>query len=527
MYFMCRIQPPKPHSDHSNCTVQECVASRVFREALHMGACKGDSCRTVPIDEAQLVEWIGQGKTPLITLNDAGKLIFSDHDLSQDKDKLVSFVALTHGWADGIVDSGRDARNKNDRSMHRCQLEKFQETCNRLLKDKKPRTVYLWIDVLCVPREAAVKGIAINQMKNIYSKAKTVLVLDRALMQTRKSGSPIEINMRIRMSSWAQRLWTLQEVVLAEDLHIQFEGADTVSLKELEEAKDKARSNIDDPYHHVWRAGHPFSKSVWKLRQPQEAYRVQRAWEAVQFRLVTEREDETLVLANALRLDVKELEEIGEPFESPEKIAEKRMVKFLDMLDKEPSLGIPSGIIFLPPPKLQMEGYSWAPATWLTQQVHSYPLMRPLRQAGSMMTEGFLVDFPGLILHCPQVPLESETFWIPVHQSLHKWYKVEAEGFGRDFKDFWETQVCKDNEPAIIMSTFNSRERWEIGILVETKGLLTKGEIRWVRVLCRVRLRQETNPNIIRKQGDLFRAKEEKMMFGERWKSQKWCVAGE
>ncbi len=527
VYLMCRMKPPKPEADHSKCTIWSCIANRPVHTALHMGGCNGVNCKTDKIDEAQMVEWISQGKTPLVTLTDARGMEHSAHDLN--KEKVVAFVALTHRWEDGIVDSGKDARNKNDRSMHRCQLEKFQGTCNRLLKDKKNsdgvQEIYLWIDVLCLPREASVRSSAINQMKNIYSKARTVLVWDRNLIQTRKTGSAIEMNMRIRICGWAQRLWTLQEVVLANDLHVQFED-DTVSVKELQEARDEARNDIDHPFHHVWKAGHPFRSSVWKLRQPEEDYRVQRAWEAVQFRLVTEPEDETIVLANVLKLNVKQLEEISDPLEEPDVVAAKRMVEFLDMLDKQPGLGIPSGIIFLPPPKLRVKGYRWAPETWLTKQAHSYPLMRPLRRAGSMMKQGFLVEFPGLILHCPRASLEKEKFWIPVHQSLHKWYKVVADrgGKGRDFKDFWENRVCRYNEPSIIMSTFNPRERWEIGILVQTKGLLTRGEVRWVRPLCRVWVRLETNTNIVRKLGNMFREREDAMMFGERLTSQKWCI---
>ena len=82
------------------------------------------------------------------------------------------------------------------------------------------------------------------------------------------------MNMRIRMSTWAHRLWTFQEVVLAKNLHVQFED-DTVCVQELQEARDEAKKDIDHPYHHVWKAGHPFSSSVWKLRQPEEYYRVQ------------------------------------------------------------------------------------------------------------------------------------------------------------------------------------------------------------------------------------------------------------
>ena len=530
-YLICKTKPPKPDINHSACTIWGCVASIHPQTALHMGGC-GGKCKTNGIDETKLVEWISQDKTPLVRWTEEKGMECSAHDLKQ---RGVTFVALTHSWEDGLIESGKDARNKNDRCMHSCQVEKMQSTCNRLHKDgylTGSKEIYLWIDVLCVPREASVRGKAINQMKIIYSRAATVLVWDRNLLQTRKTSSPIEMNTRIRMSKWAQRLWTLQEAILAEDLHIQFKD-DTVSVKELEDGRDKARDDIDHPFHHVWEAGQPFSSAVWKLRQPDEKYRVQLTWEAVQFRVVSDPRDEAVILANVLKLDVTRLERIGDTLEestqeSHDIVADNRMKTFLDMLDEHPDLGIPSGIIFLPPPKLPIDGYGWAPRTWLTKQARSSPLMRPLRQAGSIMKKGFLVEFPGLLIHCPHEPLENEAFWIPVQQGLHEWYKIVADrgNKGQDFKDFWKTYVCTQSELSIIMSTNTIRDRWEIGVLVHTKGLLTKGEVRWVQILCRVWIRLETNTNVIRKQADLFREKGDAVLFGERLRSQKWCIDG-
>ena len=76
------------------------------------------------------------------------------------------------------------------------------------------------------------------------------------------------------------------------------------------------------------------------------------------------------------------------------------------------------------------------------------------------------------------------------------------------------------------MSTHTIRDRWEIGFLVHTKGLLTKGEVRWIQILCRVWVRPETNTDVIRKQGDLFREKEDAVFFGDRLRSQEWCIDG-
>ena len=541
IYYTCTMKPWQSRSKeaHKECTIWACAAEQQFESAMHLNDCRGEGCRTTGIDEREMVSWIEQGKIALVSWTPSRGMQSEAYDL---KNGNISFGALTHSWEDGIVDSGRDVRNKNNRQMHLCQIERAQDTFNRLLtEDQKSngiKSMPFWIDVLCLPRHGKMKSQAINQMKDIYNKAHAVLVWERTLLKTRRLDSKIEMNMRIRLSSWAQRLWTLQEAVLAKNSYFEFEDG-TVSTRELEVAKDEARDDLDNKYHHIWKAGHPFSEPVSKIRKYGD-YRVQRVWQEVQFRQLTKTEqaDETIVLANVLGIDVTELENISGG--SDEVIAVKRMARFLDLLDKAPGLGIPSDIIFLPPPTLRIalriegleekKGFRWAPRTWLSRQAYSYPLFRPLIQVGSILNHGLGVEFPGVILHCPEDPNlypETERFYVSVHQSMHKWYKIVADARGKDWKDLWERHIVKDKELSIIMSTHNPRERWEIGLLVQSKGLLTRGEVRWVKALCRVWFRLETNPNINRDNVNKFRTGERSVMFGVGLYKQKWCVDGD
>ncbi|CAO2652275.1 Nn.00g005580.m01.CDS01 [Neocucurbitaria sp. VM-36] len=246
--------------------------------------------------------------------------------------------------------------------------------------------------------------------------------------------------------------------------------------------------------------------------------------------------DEALILASVLGLDVTKIQEIDginkdgtrEPME---RVAAKRMIRLLDLMDQTRSLGIPSGIIFLPrsdfPPGMnEVKGYTWAPSTWLSKQAHSYPLFRPEKQIGTIGKHGLFVHFPGLILHCPNQPVVHYKFWIAVHQCMHKWYKVVADTQGVEWKKFWEQEIGT-NETSIIMSTGSPRDKWEAGLLVRTKGVLSQGEYRWVERLCRVWFRLETNSNVITKLVQGVRERGNGMLFGERLKdSQKWCVDG-
>jgi hypothetical protein len=507
---------------------------------LHMGRCH-DECPTKTVGEEKLVEIIERGQTPLVTFGTSG-LEYKGYDLTKDCD--LKFGALSHSWDGNIVDAGKDARNKNNRRMHRCQIKALQETLNNIARSKHDdfgiSDMPFWVDVLCLPREPEPKGKAINQIRNIYSKATAVLVWDRDLLKRPKisEADMIQMNIRIRTSQWSWRLWTLQETILAgqHNLYVGFADQTTVSIDELKHARTRAKANPNDPYHHIWKAGYPFSQPTWELRNYEE-FRIHRTWLAVQFRLVTMPQDEALIIASVLGLDVTRIQKIDgrqkdgkrDPMEY---VAARRMVKLLDLIDQTPSLGVPSGIIFLPPCSFPPEvkearGYSWAPSTWLSKQAHSYPLFRPERQIGSIGKHGLFVHFPGLVLHCPNQPVVDHKFWIAVHQCMHKWFKVVADTRGVEWKKFWSEEISSRGETSIIMSTRSPRDKWEVGLLVRSKGVLSQGEYRWVERLCRVWFRLETNSNVITKLVQGVREKGNGMLFGERLgDDQKWCIDG-
>lgn len=69
--------------------------------------------------------------------------------------------------------------------------------------------------------------------------------------------------------------------------------------------------------------------------------------------------DQTIVLASVLGLDVTRFVSIYTfaKNQKDESVATRRMVEFLNALDETPGLGIPSGLIFLPHPKLSRDSY--------------------------------------------------------------------------------------------------------------------------------------------------------------------------
>ena len=110
---------------------------------------------------------------------------------------------------------------------------------------------------------------------------------------------------------------------------------------------------------------------------------------------------------------------------------------------------------------------------------------------------------------------------------MHKWYKVVADTEGIEWKRFWSDNISEREETSIIMSTRSPKDKWEIGLLVKSKGMLSQGEYRWVERLCRVWFRLETNSNVVTKMIQGVRERGNGMLFGERLgDDQKWCIDG-
>lgn len=152
IYYSSSIKSFDPPPSHPDCTVYECKA-RTKRDVLHMDCDR--NCERLQVGESEIVKILESGKTPLVVWTHSGDLICKGYDLK----KPLKFGSLSHSWDDAIVDSGRDARNRNDRRIHRCQLDRLQETFNRLLQDKDthatPKDFPFWVDILCFPREVS------------------------------------------------------------------------------------------------------------------------------------------------------------------------------------------------------------------------------------------------------------------------------------------------------------------------------------------------------------------------------------
>ena len=552
VYYRSHMKPPRTSGNHGQCNAKACLAEVAAAAPLgeaHMMCKSPKSPRYCDISEKRLCTIIRSGKIPMVTLRFGQEQPEVEaYDLER-AGNLPTFGAISHTWSQGIVDCGRDSRGGNDRRMLLCQVDFAQQTMNKLFSAghrarKHEGNIPFWIDVLCMPRSPDVRGAAINQLKCIFSNAQGVVIWDSNLQKEKKIQNMIELNMRIRASEYSRRMWTMLEAILAKEIYVQLHDG-IVSLNEIIAAREVARKDPEHEQYHVWEAGHPFSSAIWQLRihvreGKTKTNPIQLAWEAVQFRTLSQPEDETVILACILGLDVAAIEAIstlpGQQSMDKTDLAVRRMVRFLDLLSKTPGLGVPSGIIFLPGPHLrdhnlpETKEFGWAPRSWLSKQDRSYPIFRPLNPESSIMKDGLLVRFPGLLLNCPSTPVSRSIFWICVQQSMHKWYKITTDMKDKDWETFYEAEICTKEltRPSIILSEDSTRGKWQVGVLVRDKddGILA-GNIRWVEVLRRLWVRLETNVNVNKEQVDSFHRNDGCTVFADRLEqNQKWCIAG-
>ncbi|KAK8121848.1 het domain [Apiospora sp. TS-2023a] len=300
IYYSCQIKRDRPNLDHvsAGCTMWQCKAKHAGSHeqftALHM------------IDDSTLIQIIDRGDIPLVRYTYQGKMTCKGYSLADDGNR-PKFLALSHSWNESTLHCGNDARGGNNREMLDCQLSKLRKAYTKICNAGDDADGLFWVDVFCLLSDYKKKMAQLNQLHVIYSQAKAVQIWDRNLLGRPKGpqSKTVEMNVRVRTGEWALRLWTLPEAVLAKRLCVSFQDG-LLDMDEVIEARELARKKQGDKFHLLWRTGHPFSSSIWHLRTSSDQ-KVQRACEAVQFRLATKPEDETIVLCSILKLDISRL----------------------------------------------------------------------------------------------------------------------------------------------------------------------------------------------------------------------------
>ncbi|EJF61915.1 hypothetical protein DICSQDRAFT_169495 [Dichomitus squalens LYAD-421 SS1] len=148
--------------------------------------------------------------------DDVPAVIFDGNGLTVRPASKGPYVAISHVWADGLGSS-------TEHGLPLCQVARLDALVRKLVPDGA-----FWHDGLCVPSPKTQRPTwqrAISLLARIYAGADKVLVVDGGVRTQCSLAKPVEeCLLRIATSGWAQRIWTLQEGVLARELY--FEVAD-------------------------------------------------------------------------------------------------------------------------------------------------------------------------------------------------------------------------------------------------------------------------------------------------------------
>lgn len=196
---------------------------------------------------------------------------------------------------------------------------------------------------LCTPEESG-KQQGIKKLKEIYTEATIVLVIDERLSQI-KVKSMLKAKMQVLCCEWFSRLWTLQEGWLASDLRMQFSNV-ALSVDDILKTCGTAIIypgwlGLDDELYKQLRPYFDKTAGAMSLMS------LQRAMHGRRVKMET---DEPICVATLLNLDLE------------------------NFVDDTPSMDqifgqvkLPEGLMWAESPHLTMKGIWWAPSTLLNQ----------------------------------------------------------------------------------------------------------------------------------------------------------------
>ena len=313
------------------------------------------TCSLLEVDQDALTKILKKGDSfPLLRLT--GDLNNLDLELVDSAENTPSsYIAISHVWADGLG-------NPRDNALYRCKLLKLREhvmsvnSVNPLSTESSGETPLIWLDTLCCPaQDGWGKQNAIEKIRCVYRQAKHVLVLDSGLMAYKSESQDVSEKLaRIFTSSWMRRLWTLQEGALARSLYFQFadsavclENLGNLILKERQVSMRHRAVSMDFVNEFLALASFFGGHSPPTLKVLDDS---------LKHRGVSVLTDEPLCIGTLMLLDLAAILAV-EP-------KDRRMQKVWEMLAIKHG-GLPSQIIFFEEPRINEDGWRWAPQSLL------------------------------------------------------------------------------------------------------------------------------------------------------------------
>jgi hypothetical protein len=331
--------------------------------------------------------------------------------------------------------------NPVSNALPSCRIAWIQEKVNAVAFRERVAqdTIPFWMDTLCVPVRpelVAYRKQCIAAMGNIYEQSSTVLVLESSILSIPVSSHIPQKCVCIYQSSWQRRLWTFQEGFLSTDTHFQFSDAAQESRELGNESRDFERSLArKGQYHHFPEAAIAQATPGLKILRS-AAVQIREGtsplslrWNIVSplcsgiwQRRTTRKSDEILCVVTMMAMDPKPFLDISIGDHGPNKgvhgtvrsrsadrltTAERaaRLIRDQNLADRRMELFVEqigtfyASVIFRSVPRLQRDGYRWAPRSFLG---HSFGTTSGEYSSGQVCFinggVGLKVKYPGFSL---------------------------------------------------------------------------------------------------------------------------------
>ncbi|PCH43510.1 hypothetical protein WOLCODRAFT_138382 [Wolfiporia cocos MD-104 SS10] len=541
LYYFASFPSPRRDLDHSRCTRVSCRARTVYIERYQTKHARdGCQCERVMAPK-EVAEIVGRGGIPIVMWKD-GEL----HATEYDEHARTRYVAISHVWSDGMG-------NEQQNSLPACQLSRLQDLVNRTYTEphdfhrhppidlgdpenesvdgSEPcgdstddemedppdpdadTSVGFWMDTLCVPVALdSLRKAAIRKMAAIYRSAHRVLVLDAYLQRIPRDSDITEKSIRVYLSNWSRRLWTLQEGLLARVLFFQFADG-TQTLRDMNAALVAAKTDVARLYGDVrnipessfdllYYYGHDLAAKAGTASRF-GIYALQ-----IQARTTSKAADEPLCFATVLGLDVGPLLEV----QGEERTA--RLYEMVGLFDPE--------VIFNDFPRMVRDGFRWAPRSLLSQAhalAHGGEDATDRADARLQIGGGLEVAFPGLKLervgaHLGRafyvVPDKTQPFWPGRGDKSPNWAVVKLRADEEGGFPVWDPSA----RYAIVLSeAFDDGDGESVEAILATYHGRDKHGVAKVRHVARAKVRMPPQEELseVKKRAKLFLRGKSKM----------------
>ncbi|KAK0431198.1 hypothetical protein EV421DRAFT_197173 [Armillaria borealis] len=315
---------------HHKCTMTACVINTIDTSSYsNRHATEGCTCAYSKPSLERVCGSLENREIPVVI-----QLQLNDGLISSDGSK-TPYIAISHVWADGLGGT-------TEVGVPTCQINRLASIARRLI----PSGAF-WMDALCVPEKNDLRKRAIGLMAETYRNAGAVLVIDSDIRSCSLSAPLEERLLHIISSGWMQRLWTLQEGLLARNLIFEFaDGFETLDELIPNEEEDLLDVLLTELASEIFRLI-KYQRYATSIR-----FRLGDVARSLRWRTTSRAGDETLAISGLLNVDAFELVNLP---------ASQRMMTLLLRVQK-----LPSDIIFIPGPKLNESGFRCAPKTMMT-----------------------------------------------------------------------------------------------------------------------------------------------------------------